>query len=118
MSIYTEDSIQENDDGNISSEWQVIISNKKVKEKLISIGDKLKEKYAQYFDELKSNYVKAVLTTLPKHLHKMKRCELQYIFNSDETFIMHCIDLLLYNVKLKPPKEDQRAALSMLIITE
>ena len=107
---------QRADDGQIMCTWQIVVlKNKEIKEKLIAIGDRLKEKYKAEFDAAKVPYIEAVLAGTPAHLRKTAEYELQFIFNSDGWFLLHCIVALLDAGKLKLPKEEQRKALMTLI---
>ena len=104
------------DDGQITCTWQIVVlKNKEIKEKLLAIGDRLKEKYKAEFDAAKEPYIEAVLAGTPAHLRKTAEYELQFIFDSDGWFLLHCIVALLDAGKLKLPKEEQRKALMTLI---
>lgn len=104
------------DDGQITCTWQIVVlKNKEIKEKLLAIGDRLKEKYKAEFDAAKAPYIEAVLAGTPAHLRKTAEYELQFIFDSDGWFLLHCIVALLDAGKLKLPKEEQRKALMTLI---
>lgn len=104
------------DDGQITCTWQIVVlKNKEIKEKLLAIGDRLKEKYKAEFDAAKAPYIEAVLAGTPAHLRKTAEYELQFIFDSDGWFLLHCIVALLDAGKLRLPKEEQRKALMTLI---
>lgn len=104
------------DDGQITCTWQIVVlKNKEIKEKLLAIGDRLKEKYKAEFDVAKAPYIEAVLAGTPAHLRKTAEYELQFIFDSDGWFLLHCIVALLDAGKLRLPKEEQRKALMTLI---
>ncbi|MBQ7360177.1 MAG: sigma-70 family RNA polymerase sigma factor [Lachnospiraceae bacterium] len=106
-------------DGMFKAAWQVIIlKDKEIKQRLVAIGDKLKEKYKAQFDDLKIPYAKALLAATPKHLQKITEYELQYTFHSDGWFLLHCINTLVQNGKLKQPTEGQRKSLMTLIFQE
>ena len=81
-------------------------------------SDKLKEKYKDRFDALKAPYAKAILAMTPKHLQKLAEYELQYTFHSDGWFLLHCINTLVQNGKLKQPTEGQRKSLLTLVFPE
>ena len=53
-----------------------------------------------------------------ERLRKIAEYELQYVFNCDGWFLLHCITALLENGKLKPPTEGQKKSLMTLIISE
>lgn len=104
------------DDGQITCTWQIVVlKNKEIKEKLLAIGDRLKEKYKAEFYAAKAPYIEAVLAGTPAHLRKTAEYELQFIFDSDGWFLLHCIVALLDAGKLRLPKEEQRKALMTLI---
>ena len=107
---------QRADDGQITGTWQIVaLKNEEIKEKLLAIGDRLKEKYKAEFDAAKAPYIEAVLAGTPAHLRKTAEYELQFIFDSDGWFLLHCIVALLDAGKLRLPKEEQRKALMTLI---
>ena len=104
-------------DGQFKSAWQIVIlSNKEIKNKLLAIGERIKEKYQTEFETLKKPYANAVLESVPTHLKKIKEYELQFLFHSDGWFLLHCIVTLLNNGKLKQPTEEQRKALTTIIL--
>lgn len=104
-------------EGQFKSSWQIVIlENKEIQNKLINIGDKIKKKYRDEFDKFKAPYVEAVLASVPSHLRKIKEFELQSVFHTDGSFILHCIIALLKNGKLKEPAEKQKKSLITLII--
>ena len=103
--------------GCFKTAWQIIIlRNKVIQEKLLSIGTKIKEKYKDEFNQFKASYVDAVLNSVPAHLRKAQAYELQFVFHSDGWFLLHCIVALLNNGKLTPPTEEQKKALTTIII--
>ena len=102
--------------GIFKSIWQIVIlTDKEIQTKLLTIGERLKEKYKENFNNLKKPYVEAVLRSVPAHLRKVKEYELQFIFHSDGWFLLHCITALLQNGKLKEPTEGQKKTLTTLI---
>ena len=104
-------------DGYFKTAWQVIVlRNKEIQIKLLEIGDKIKEKYQNEFKQLKASYVEAVLNCVPTHLRKVKAYELQFLFDCDGWFLLHCIVALLNNGKLTPPTEEQKKALTTIIL--
>ena len=97
--------------------WKlVVLTDKDVQRELLAIGERIKLKYREQFDALKAPYAKAVIDSVPAHLQKIKQFELQYVFHSDGWFLLHCIVTLLNNGKLKLPTEEQRKALTTMII--
>ncbi len=103
--------------GHFKTAWQIIVlRNKDIQDKLLAIGEKIKVKYKNEFDAIKASYVDAVLDSVPTHLRKVKEYELQFLFHSDGWFLLHCIVVLLNNGKLKPPTEQQKKALTTLIV--
>ena len=104
-------------DGHFKSAWQIVIlSSKEIKNKLLAIGERIKEKYQVEFESLKKPYATAVLKSVPAHLKKIKEYELQFLFHCDGWFLLHCIVTLLNNGKLKLPTEEQKKALTTLIL--
>ena len=92
------------------------MTNKEIQEKLLAIGEKIKEKHKDEFDAIKAPYIEAALDCVPAHLRKVKEYELQFLFHSDGWFLLHCIVTLLNNGKLTPPTEEQKKALTTLIV--
>lgn len=82
------------------------------------IGEKIKLKHLKELESLKSAYVEAAVRSVPEHMRKVKEYELQYMFNSDGWFLLHCIVCLLKNGKLKEPTPGQRKSLTTLIIEQ
>ena len=104
-------------DGCFKTAWKIIVlTDKDVQSELLAIGERIKVKYREQFDALKAPYAKAVIASVPTHLQKIKEYELQYVFHSDGWFLLHCIVTLLNNGKLKLPTEEQRKALTTMII--
>ncbi|MGM9652155.1 MAG: RNA polymerase sigma factor [Eubacteriales bacterium] len=103
-------------DGLFKSAWQIVIlASTEIQEKLLAVGDRIKEKYKTDFEALKAPYAEAVLKSVPAHLRKMEKYELQFVFHSDGWFLLHCLLALLQNGKLRLPTENQRKSLSTLI---
>ena len=104
-------------DGCFKTAWMlVVLTDKNVQRELLTIGGRIKAKYKEQFDAIKAPYAKAVKESVPAHLQKIKEFELQYVFHSDGYFLLHCIVALLNNGKLKLPTEEQRKALTTLIV--
>ncbi|MBQ7346519.1 MAG: RNA polymerase sigma factor [Clostridia bacterium] len=104
-------------DGNFKTAWQIVtLTNKDIRDKLLTIGEKIKAKYKAEFEGIKAPYAEAVLNSVPVHLKKIKEYELQFVFHSDGWFLLHCIVTLLNNGKLKLPTEEQRKALTTMIV--
>lgn len=103
--------------GMFKSAWQIVtLADTGIKNSLIAIGDRIKEKHKAEFDSLKEPYIEAALKSIPEHLRKMRAYELQFIFYSDGWFLLHCINELLKNGKMKLPTEKQKKALTTIII--
>ncbi len=94
----------------------VWLKNTDIKNELIAIGDRIKKRHWAEFKTKKEPFVKAVLNETPKHLHKMQKFGLQYIFFSDGWFILHCMKELVNNGKLKRPTEEQKKSLTTIIV--
>ena len=104
-------------DGHYKTAWQIVIlRNRGIQEKLLAMGEQIKVKYQDAFDQLKAPYTEAVLRSVLAHLRKLKEYELQFLFHSDGWFLLHCLTALLENRKLKEPTEEQRKAMSTLLI--
>ena len=65
---------------------------------------------------MKKQYSDAVLAGVPERLRKIAEYELQYVFNCDGWFLLHCLKTLLNNGKLKEPTDGQRKSLTTLIV--
>lgn len=106
-----------NYDGEFKSAWQIVIlGSREIQEKLIAMAERIKEKYKDEFETLKAPYAQAMLEAVPTHLRKAEAYELQSVFHADGWFLVHCIEALLRNGKLKVPTEGQRKALTTLIM--
>ena len=104
-------------DGCFKTAWKlVVLTDKDVQSELLAIGERIKIKYREQFEALKAPYAQATLECVPAHLRKIREYELQYVFHSDGWFLLHCIVTLLNNGKLKLPTEEQRKALTTMII--
>ena len=104
-------------DGCFKTAWQIVVlRNKEIQTKLLDIGEKIKEKYKDAFAAIKAPYAEAVLNSVPAHLRKVQAYELQFDFHSDGWFLLHCIVALLNNGKLTPPTEEQKKALTTIIL--
>ena len=104
-------------DGCFKTAWKIVVlSDKDVQRELLAIGERIKIKYKEQFEALKAPYARAALECVPAHLRKIREYELQYVFHSDGWFLLHCIVTLLGNGKLKQPTEEQRKALTTMII--
>ena len=104
-------------DGCFKTAWKlVVLTDKDVQRELLAIGERIKIKYKEQFDALKAPYARAALECVPAHLRKIREYELQYVFHADGWFLLHCIVTLLGNGKLKQPTEEQRKALTTMII--
>lgn len=105
------------DDSNFKTAMQIVwLENTDINNELIAIGDRIKERHWSEFEAWKKPFVKAVLNETPKHLHKMQKYGLQYIFFSDGWFILHCLKELVNNGKLKLPTEEQKKSLTTIIV--
>lgn len=105
------------DDSNFKTARQIVwLENTDINNALIAIGDRIKERHWSEFEALKKPFVKAVLNETPKHLHKMQKYGLQYIFYSDGWFILHCLKELVNHGKLKLPTEEQKKSLTTIIV--
>ena len=103
--------------GYFTTAWQVVVlMNKEIQTELLEIGEKIKKRYKDVFNEIKAPYVEAALNSVPAHLRKVKAYELQFLFHSDGWFLLHCIVALLNNGKLTPPTEEQKKALTTIIL--
>lgn len=94
----------------------VWLENYEIKNELLAIGSRIKESHWSEWKAMKESFVKAVLNETPKHLHKMQKFELQYMFFSDGPFILHCMKELVNNGKLKLPTEEQKKSLTTIIV--
>lgn len=88
------------------------------KKGLLSLGDRIKERHWKELEALRRPFIEAVLEETPKHLRTMQQYGLQFTFYSDGWFILHCLKELVNNRKLKPPAEEQKKALTTIVIHE
>ena len=96
----------------------VWIEGAETKKGLLSLGDRIKERHWKELEALRGPYIEAVLEETPKHLRTMQQYGLQFTFYSDGWFILHCLKELVNNRKLKPPAEEQKKALTTIVIHE
>jgi len=82
-------------------------------ERLRGIANALREKHQTAFENLKSQYS----SDTPEHMKKARAYGLQHMFLSDGLFIIHALNKLVENGKLKLPTEEQRNALGAVIVT-
>ena len=100
-----------------SAEWQtVVLKNQQIREELLAIGKKIRQDKETEFRKLREAYAEAALKDLPAQMRKMKEFELQYLFCSDGRFIWHCLKRLVNSGKLVPPPEEQKKAMSTLLM--
>lgn len=103
-------------EGQFRSAWQILVlESKEIQDKLLAMGKQIKAKHQAEFEALKATYAGAVLESVPAHLRRVKEYELQFVFQADGWFLLHCITALLQNGKLKEPTEGQKKPLSTLI---
>lgn len=106
-------------DGSFKSSWQVILlTSKDINDRLIAVGDRIKARHQGELELIKKRYSDAVLAGVPERLRRIAEYELQFIFNCDGRFLLHCITTLVGNGKLKPPTESQKKSLMTLIVSE
>ena len=96
----------------------VWIEGAETKKGLLSLGDRIKERHWKELEALRRPFIEAVLEETPKHLRTMQQYGLQFTFYSDGWFILHCLKELVNNRKLKPPAEEQKKALTTIVIHE
>lgn len=94
----------------------ILINNAETEEKYVSIGDRIKEKHKVEFFKYIKHYTDAVLSETPAHLRKLREYELQFTVFGDKRFITNCLCELVRNGKLHPPAEEQKSALSTIIL--
>lgn len=106
-------------DGIFKAAFQCLyIDSSDMKQKLIAIGEAIRLRHKQTFDQLRRTYTEAVLRETPKHLHTLQKYTLQFLFCANGWFILHCLKTLVHNGKLQPPTEDEKRALTMLVIKD
>ena len=94
----------------------VLLSDAATEEKLVAIGDRIKEKHQAEFSGYIRRYTDAVLAETPAQLRKLREYELQFTVFGDKRFVANCLCELVGNGKLKPPTEEQKPALSTVIL--
>ncbi len=106
-----------NSGGTFRTLWQIVVlRSRDINDRLLAIGGRIKKKYKAEFTAISEPYRKAALESTPAHLRKVQEYELQSLFYSGGRFLLHCILCLLKNGKLKERTEDQKKALSTLIV--
>ena len=101
------------------AEWQItVLENQQIRDELLTVGTRIRAEKAAEFSRLKEAYIRAALENLPAQMRKMKEYELQHLFCSDGRFIHHCLKKLVDSGKLTPPPEEQRKAMSTLLMPD
>lgn len=104
-----------NDEGR--ADWQIVVlESQQIRDELLAIGKKIREEKDAEFRKLREAYTKAALKELPAHMRIMKEFELQFLFCSDGRFIWHCLKRLVNSGKLVLLPEEQRKAMSTLMM--
>ena len=104
-------------DGEGRAEWQIVVlRTRQIREELLAVGTGIREEKAAEFRKLREAYSAGALKDLPAQMRKMKAFGLQFLFYSDGRFIWHCLKKLVDCGKLAPPAEEQRKALSTLMM--
>ncbi|BCN29095.1 RNA polymerase sigma factor [Anaeromicropila herbilytica] len=104
---------------NIDGEFELEIiwlKDSKTKETLLNLSEQIRIRHMSKLESLKQEYCKKCINSKPKHVQKMVAFGLQHTFYSDGWFLLYSIKELLENGRLKLPKEEQRIALSTLIM--
>lgn len=108
-----------NPDGTSGTVYQCIcIEGAETNRSLISIGDRIKERHCGELEALRRTYVNAVLKETPEHLRTMQKFGMQFIFFSDGWFILYCLKELVNGGRLKLPTQEQKKALTSIVIQE
>ena len=94
----------------------VLINDAATEEKLVAIGDRIKKKHQAEFSGYIRRYTDAVLAETPAQLRKLREYELQFTVFGDKRFVANCLCELVGNGKLQPPTEEQKPALSTIIL--
>ena len=105
-------------EGNLLSSLRIVrIRDDETRKKLLAVGDSLKEKYKAQLDALKAPFVKAVMDATPAHLRRVQASVMQQLFYTNGWFILHCLKILVDTGRLQPPSEEQKKALSTIVVT-
>ena len=94
----------------------LMLNDAATEERLVAIGDRIKEKHKAAFAPYIRRYCDALLAETPAHLKKLRAYELQFCVFGDKRFVTNCLCALVRNGKLKAPAEEQKPALSKLIL--
>lgn len=105
-------------DGSFKSAWQMVwLQNTDIRDRLLAVGKSLRAAHAEELEALRKPYAEAMLSGLPEHLRNMQAYMLQFLFDSDGEFLLHCLKRLLETGRLREPTRPQRRTLSMLIVS-
>lgn len=111
--------VEKDSKGEIKPNLKIVwIRNLETKNKLLELGERLKSTYKDKFQSLKAPFIKAILDGTPKHLYKAQAYGQQSIFHADGWFLLHCAKVLVNSGKLKLPTEEQKKALTTLIVSQ
>ncbi len=94
----------------------IFIDGAAAKQALLSVGEKIREKHRAEFDSLRKTLSEAALKEIPEHLHTMKKFGLQFLFYCDGWFCLHCLKELVNSGRLKIPSEEEKRAMTMILI--
>ena len=94
------------------------IEGSKTKKILLEMGDRIRRKHFDEMNALRKPYIDAIQQRTPEHLRIMQGYGLQYTVYVDGWFILYSLKELVNNGKLQLPAEDQRSALTTIIIHE
>ena len=94
----------------------LVLNDEATEKRLVAIGDRIKEKHKAEFAHYIERYCDAVLSETPDHLKKLRAYELQFCIFGDKRFVTNCLCALVRSGKLKAPTEEQKSALSKIII--
>lgn len=96
----------------------VRIEDKKTKHALIEFGNRIYRRHESEFRALRERYSREVLDKTPEHLRTMQKFGLQYLFFCDGWFNLYCLKALVDQGKLKPPAEEDKKSLTMVVFSE
>ena len=105
--------ILEPENGETQCLW---IEGTQTRKALLEIGDRIRRKHFDAMNALKKPYIEAVQRNTPEHLRKMQGFGLQYVFYVDGWFVLYCLKELVNSGRLRLPTEEQRKALTMIIM--
>jgi len=94
----------------------VHLKTRECAEQFLALGSRIKQKHIDALRPLMERFTNSVLNNTPPQVRKMQAFGLSFLFQSDGWFLLHCVNELLINGKLRLPTAAQRQSLSTVLL--